>query len=214
MEQKDYWNRAAADKEFTTPFQLDAFEKYVARDALVLDVGCGYGRTLDELYRAGWRSLIGIDFSEAMIERGRAAYPHLDLRVKRSAEKIDLPDESVDAVILFAVLTCIRTNDEQRRLIAEILRVLRPGGILYVNDFLLNADERNTARYEKFKDKYGAYGIFELPECAICRHHDERWIKELLHCFRELEYSCLTFTTMNGHKSNGFYFIGRVKSRD
>ena len=73
MEQKDYWNRAAADKEFTTPFQLDTFEKYVARDALVLDVGCGYGRTLDELYRAGWRNLIGIDFSEAMIERGRAA---------------------------------------------------------------------------------------------------------------------------------------------
>lgn len=71
MEQKDYWNRAAADKEFTTPFQLDAFEKYAARDALVLDVGCGYGRTLDELYRAGWRSLIGIDFSEAMIERTR-----------------------------------------------------------------------------------------------------------------------------------------------
>ena len=70
MEQKDYWNRAAADKEFTTPFQLAAFERYVAREALVLDVGCGYGRTLDELYRAGWRGLIGIDFSEAMIERG------------------------------------------------------------------------------------------------------------------------------------------------
>lgn len=105
MNQKDYWNKAAADKEFTTPFQLAAFEKYVPREALVLDVGCGYGRTLDELYRAGWRGLIGIDFSEAMIERGRAAYPHLDLRVKRSAEQIDLPDASAGAVILFAVLT-------------------------------------------------------------------------------------------------------------
>lgn len=113
MNQKDYWNKAAADKEFTTPFQLAAFEKYVPREARVLDVGCGYGRTLDELYRAGWRGLIGIDFSEAMIERGRAAYPHLDLRVKRSAEKIDLPDASVDAVILFAVLTCVSSNAEQ-----------------------------------------------------------------------------------------------------
>ena len=129
MEQKDYWNRAAADKEFTTPFQLAAFEKSVTREAVVLDVGCGYGRTLDELYRAGWRSLIGVDFSEAMIERGRAAYPHLDLRVKRSAEKIDLPDASVDAVILFAVLTCISSNAEQERMISEIRRVLRPGGI-------------------------------------------------------------------------------------
>ena len=211
MEQKDYWNRAAADKKFTTPFQLEVFEKYVPRDALVLDVGCGYGRTLDELYRAGWLSLIGVDFSEAMIERGRAAYPHLDLRVKRSAEKIDMPDGGADAVILFAVLTCISSNEEQERMIAEIRRVLRPNGILYVNDFLLNTDERNVARYEKFKDKYGEYGVFELPGGAVCRHHDEKWIKELLCGFTELEYSRLTFTTMNGHKSNGFYFIGRAK---
>ena len=211
MEQKDYWNRAAADKEFTTPFQLAAFEKYVAREALVLDVGCGYGRTLDELYRAGWRSLIGVDFSEAMIERGRATYPHLDLRVKRSAEKIDLPDASVDAVILFAVLTCISSNAEQERMISEIRRVICPGGVLYVNDFLLNDDERNRARYEIFKNKYSEYGVFELPEGAVCRHHDEKWIKALLCAFEELEYSRLTFTTMNGHKSNGFYFVGRAK---
>ena len=211
MEQNDYWNKAAADKEFTTPFQLAAFEKYVAREALVLDVGCGYGRTLDELHRAGWRSLIGIDFSEAMIVRGRAAYPHLDLCVKRSAEKIDLPDASADAVILFAVLTCVSSNAEQERMISEIRRVLCPGGILYVNDFLLNTDERNIARYEKFKDKYGEYGVFELPEGAVCRHHDEEHIKKLLRDFAELEYSRLTFTTMNGHKSKGFYFIGCAK---
>ncbi len=211
MNQKDYWNKAAENKEFTTPFQLEAFEKYVPREALVLDVGCGYGRTLDELYRAGWRGLIVIDFSEAMIERGRAAYPHLDFRVKCSAEKIGLPDASVDAVIPFAVLTCISSNAEQERMISEIRRVLRPGGILYVNDFLLNTDERNRARYEKFKDKYGEYGVFELPEGAVCRHHDEKWIKELLGGFAELEYSRLTFTTMNGHTSNGFYFIGRAK---
>lgn len=211
MNQKDYWNKAAENKEFTTPFQLEAFEKYVPRDALVLDVGCGYGRTLDELHRAGWRRLIGIDFSEAMIERGCAAYPHLDLRVKRSTEKIDMPDASVDAVILFAVLTCISSNAEQERMISEIRRVLRPGGILYVNDFLLNTDERNTTRYEKFKNKYGEYGVFELPEGAVCRHHDEEHIKKLLSGFAELEYSRLTFTTMNGHTSNGFYFIGRAE---
>lgn len=211
MDQQEYWNKAAETKQFTTPFQLEAFEKYVPRVASILDVGCGYGRTLDELYRAGWRDLIGIDFSEGMIQRGRAEYPYLDLRVKADAKRIDLPDKSVDAVIVFAVLTCIRADAEQERFIAEIRRVLRPGGILYVNDFLLNADERNAARYEKFKDKYGVYGVFELPEGAVCRHHDELWIKALLSGFKELEYSRLTFTTMNGHTSNGFYFIGRAE---
>lgn len=81
---------------------------------------------------------------------------------------------------------------------------------MYVNDFLLNTDERNISRYEKFKDAYGTYGVFELPEGAVLRHHDEAWIKKLLRDFIEAEYRHLTFTTMNGYKSNGFYFVGKL----
>ncbi len=115
-----------------------------------------------------------------------------------------------DAVILFAVLTCIRTNEEQKELLAEIKRILKPQGILYVNDFLLNTDERNLLRYEKYKEAYGVYGVFELPDGAVCRHHEEAWIKQLLEDFLELEFSRMTFTTMNGNQSKGFYFIGRL----
>lgn len=207
MKQEEYWSSVSEKKEFTTPFQAKEFSKYVKKDSCILDVGCGYGRTLDELYQNGYRNLIGIDFSSGMIERGKQQFPYLDLRVKKN-EKIALPDASVDAVILFAVLTCIRTNEEQEQLISEIRRVLKPHGILYVNDFLLNTDERNLSRYEKYKEAYGIYGIFELPEGAVLRHHDEIWIRQLLKDFSEQEYEHLTFTTMNGHKSNGFYFIG------
>jgi ubiquinone/menaquinone biosynthesis C-methylase UbiE len=107
------------------------------------------------------------------------------------------------------VLTCIRNNDEQKALISEIRRVLKKDGILYMNDFLLNTDERNVTRYKKFQEKYGNYGVFELPEGAVCRHHSEDWVKELLADFNTLQYEHLTFTTMNGHISNGFYFIGQ-----
>ena len=210
MKQEEYWNRVSEKKEFTTPFQAENFSKYVKKDHLILDVGCGYGRTLDELYHNGYRNLIGIDFSKGMIERGKQQFPYLDLRIKDN-EKISLPDASVDAVILFAVLTCIRTNEDQEQLLAEIKRVLKPQGILYVNDFLLNTDERNLSRYAKYKDSYGIYGVFELPEGAVCRHHDEAWIKQLLKDFSEQEYSHLTFTTMNGNPSNGFYFIGQME---
>ena len=89
------------------------------------------------------------------------------------------------------------------------MAVLRPGGILYINDFLLNTDERNRKRYEEFADKYGKYGVFELPEGAVCRHHEEEWIFELLSGFERLKYEHLVFTTMNGNQSNGFYFIGK-----
>ena len=210
MKQLEYWNSVSKTKKFTTPFQEDVFSLYVDKNKKILDVGCGYGRTLDELYKKGYKNLIGVDFSNGMIDRGKEEHPYLDLRVMKD-NKIDLPDKSVDAVILFAVLTCIKTNEEQKFLLEEIKRVLKEGGVLYVNDFLLNNDDRNIKRYEKFKSVYEEYGVFELSEGVICRHHSEEWIKELLKDFFVLEYNHLLFKTMNGNKSNGFYFVGRVR---
>ena len=207
MEQRDYWDSVSEKKEFTTPFQAEAFSRYVGKDALIVDIGCGYGRTLDELHQQGYSHLIGFDFSPEMIKRGKRQFPELDLRVKED-ETIALPDNSIDAVILFAVLTCIVKNEDQQQLISEIHRVLKPNGIIYVNDFLLNTDERNLSRYSEYQELLGVYGAFELPEGAVVRHHSEEWLKELLHDFRQKEFEHLVFTTMNGHKSNGFYFIG------
>lgn len=208
MEQKNYWNNVSTTKTFTTPFQTEIFTQLISKDCQILDVGCGYGRTLNELYQLGYKHLTGIDFSQGMIERGRNEFPNLHLYVKSSSQ-IDYPDNSFDVVILFAVLTCIKDNKEQKELLAEIYRVLKPNGILYVNDFLLNSDERNIERYQKYEKKYGTYGIFELPEGAVLRHHSKEWIKELLSDFQRINYQPLTFTTMNGHKSNGFYYFGK-----
>lgn len=150
MEQKEYWDSVSEEKKFTTPFQTEAFGQYVKKTDVIVDIGCGYGRTLNELQQEEFTNLLGFDFAEGMIERGKQQFPTLDLRVKEG-EEIDLPDDGADAVILFAVLTCIRDDEEQRRLIKEIQRVLKPVGILYVNDFLLNTDDHNLPRYEKYK---------------------------------------------------------------
>lgn len=207
MNQKEYWNNVSETKQFTTPFQPKVFQHYVSPSMKILDVGCGYGRTLNELYNMGYRELTGIDFSNGMIARGKIQYPYLNLMVKET-EAIDFPDGQFDAVILFAVLTCIHSDIEQKKLITEIKRVLKPGGILYINDFLLNTDARNTSRYQKYVEKYGTYGVFELPEGAVLRHHSEEYIKQLTASFKQREFEHLVFNTMNGHISNGFYYIG------
>lgn len=49
-------------------------------------------------------------------------------------------------------------------------------------------------------------------EGAVCRHHNEAWVKLLLRNFLEQEYKPLTLTTMNGNKSNDFYFIGQLNN--
>lgn len=207
MEQKKYWNSVAEKKEFSTPFNFEDFSKYVSKEDIILDVGYGYGRTLNQLYEEGYHNLIGIDFSENMIERGNKQYPYLDLRVKQG-KTIDMEDGCCDSVILFAVLTCIIDDAEQIALLKEIERVLKPNGIIYINDFLLNTDERNLKRYELFKDKY-QYGSFELPEGTVVRHHNIKWVEQCVAPFEKLILNQVVYTTMNGNKSNGYYFIGR-----
>ena len=208
MEQKQYWNEVSSSKEFTIPLYMDLFSRYVTKEDRILDVGCGYGRVMNELYGLGYRDLIGIDFSKGMIERGSKQFPYLDLREKKD-EKIDLEDDSVDAVLLIAVLTCIYRDEDQKQLIDEITRVLRPGGILYIGDYLLGEDERNRKRYEEFEPVFGTYGVFELPEGAICRHHSEDHLRSLLKDLETLEFFPAYYTTMNGHRSKGFIYTGR-----
>lgn len=208
LDQKEYWDGVAYKKEFTTPFQMDLYSKYISKDSKILDVGCGYGRTLNELYCSGYKNLYGIDFSKNMIERGKKQYPYINLKLKQD-KSIEFEDDYFDSVIIFAVLTCIIDDNEQLLLINEIKRVLKPGGIIYINDFLLNEDNRNIKRYQLFHEKYGTYGIFELPEGVILRHHSKEWIEHITSGFEKIVLDKVIYTTMNGHKSSGFYFMGK-----
>jgi ubiquinone/menaquinone biosynthesis C-methylase UbiE len=208
MNQKTYWNNAAEYKEFTTPFQMEIFKRYVNINARILDFGCGYGRTLNELYNNGYKNCIGVDFSEKMIEKGRKTYPHLSFETMKKG-KMRYFENTFDAVILLAVLTCIIKDGEQIELLNKIKRILKPDGIIYINDFLLNDDERNIKRYKEYEQKYKNYGIFELPQGAILRHHNKVWVKNILKIFKELEFKETQYLTMNGNKSNGYYYFGK-----
>ena len=211
MDQQAYWDKAAVKKEFTTPFQMDIFKTHVSKESVILDVGCGYGRTLNELYQEGFKKISGIDFSQEMIERGNRLYPYLDLKKCNTIFSFD--NNTFDAVVLVAVLTCIVKDENQDRLVGEIERVLKPGGRLYINDFLINRDLRNIDRYNAFKEAYGTYGIFELDEGAQLRHHTTDHLFNLTRNFETMEFDTIVYTTMNNHTSNGFYYLGKLKSK-
>jgi ubiquinone/menaquinone biosynthesis C-methylase UbiE len=210
--QIEYWNTVSKEKEFTTSIDVKLISDHIKTDSLIVDYGCGYGRILDELYSHGFKNSIGFDFASDMIERGKTEFPYLNLKTSRN-NRIDCDSNSVDLVILFAVLTCIIDNEMQKELMNEIKRVLKPGGLIYINDFLVNSDERNVDRYNKFANKYGTYGVFELTEGAILRHHEENWISELTKDFFKETYKKVKFKTMNGNISNGFIFIGRKNDK-
>ena len=208
MQARTYWNMVAGKKEFSLAVPLDALVSHLRSDSHILDFGCGYGRVLRRLSERGFENLHGIDIAEGMIALGKKDLPEVDLEVN-SDTTISWPDSSLDCVILCAVLTCVVEDCLQEQLLKETTRVLRPEGILCLCDFLLNEDERNVERYEKYRHIHGTYGIFELDDGAVLRHHSREWIDSLTTPFQRLYFEEETVITMNGHKSRGVVFIGK-----
>lgn len=124
--------------------------------------------------------------------------------------EISYPDNSFDVVILFAVLTCIASDQDQKCLIKEIQRVLKPNGIIYISDYLIQNDESNIVRYQQFLNKYKCYGIFELEEGAILRHHSKEYMNRLLKSFQTIWYRKINVLTMNGDPSEAFQYMGKL----
>lgn len=209
----NYWDGVAQHKRFSHPMRLEWLERDLDTRARILDYGCGYGRTLEDLAQAGYQNVVGVDFSKAMLARCRQGFPGVNL-IRNDGRTLPFESASIDAVLLFATLTCIPQNEAQRALIAEVERVLRPGGLLYISDLLLNEDMRNCERYERDAGVYGTFGVFELPEGVVVRHHRREWIKELTASFAQLEYEPFRVITMNGNTSAAFQYLGRREVSD
>lgn len=97
----------------------------------LLVVGLGPAEDLHHLPDAV-TEVIGIEPSASMRKIARAATARAALPVEiidAVGEDLPLPDDSVDSA-LFAYVLC--SVDDPRRVVAETLRVLRPGGVIAV----------------------------------------------------------------------------------
>jgi SAM-dependent methyltransferase len=205
--QRHFWNTAGAAKTFTHPIDF-AWLSRLPSTAFIIDYGCGYGRITGLAQQQGFASVEGVDTSARLIDRARQSHPTLSFRVLLNPPTLPYPDASVDAVLLFAVLTCIPTDTGQQQLVTELTRVLRPGGLLYVSDLLLQTDQRNQARYQRHAETYGNYGVFETDDGATCRHHTADWLQNLLLDGFNIDTTRqITVETMNAHSANALQIL-------
>ncbi len=206
-----YWDRIGPTKTFAHPIDLERLNEHLEPDARVLDFGCGYGRVLGVLSSHGYRNLLGVDPASAMVAAARERFPTIEFNHLSDAPHVDVPDASVGAVLLISVLTCVPGDGAQRAIVGEAGRVLGAGGLLFISDLWLQSDRRNIERYEEGRDKYGVYGVFDLPEGVTVRHHDRRWIAELTSGYKQVALTELQVQTMNGHAASAFQWFGRKR---
>lgn len=123
-EQRHFWYRGF--KRFVTPLVAQAIAGLP--NPTLLDAGCGTGANL--LFLQNFGTVFGLELVWRGLEFGR------DRRLTRlsqgSVTHLPYRSASVDVVLSFDVLYCLHPPGE-RAAIAEMFRVLRPGGAAIIN---------------------------------------------------------------------------------
>jgi phosphatidylethanolamine/phosphatidyl-N-methylethanolamine N-methyltransferase len=98
----------------------------------ILEVGVGTGISLPDYSRA--TRIVGVDISEAMLEKARERIveqelDHVEAIEVMDAERLKFPDDSFDVVVAQYVVTAV-PNPEAA--LDEFARVLKPGGEIVI----------------------------------------------------------------------------------
>jgi SAM-dependent methyltransferase len=114
------------------PQEEPIFARHPPGDGNVLDVGCGTGEITARLATTFPRaSFVGVDLDEPHLDRARNRCAALGSRVRfqfGDALALPFPDEQFDLVVCRHLLQAV---PDAGKVLAEIRRVLRPGGRLH-----------------------------------------------------------------------------------
>ena len=172
------------ERRYRTHYHLpELFESMDGRDQRLLEVGCGIGVDSIQLAKRGFQ-VTAVDLTENALAVAKQFAARrgatVDFRLG-NAEGLDFPGESFDAVYSFGVLH--HTPDIERS-VAEVHRVLRPGGTAYVmlyhRNSLVNLMHRALRLpYESPRDR--------KDHCPVVYTFSRSGVRELFRDFASVE---------------------------
>jgi len=118
---------------FVERFRINGFDLRWFKGKTCLDAGCGGGRCAIALSLCGASRVVGIDISRAAVSDAACRAKKMGARTVQfrvaSVEKIPFPASSFDFVVCNGVL---HHTVHPERVLAEVSRVLKPGGFCYL----------------------------------------------------------------------------------
>ncbi|GAM21347.1 hypothetical protein SAMD00019534_045220, partial [Acytostelium subglobosum LB1] len=144
---KEYWDeRYEKDKKGRPHFDwyhgwytLEPFlSKYLKREDCIMMLGCGNSKLGEDLNDNHYTNIVNIDFSEVLIEdmkqrtQGRTGLEYITMDGRHMTFANESFDSVFDKGTIDAVMCSDDDNSNARMMIAEVARVLRPGGFFIV----------------------------------------------------------------------------------
>ena len=156
----------------TTELLLKYVDNFKAK---ILDAGCGTGLVGEILHEKKFKNIVGIDFSQQMLDQALKKNVYKSLGLADLTKKLTYKDNTFDAIICAGTFTCGHVGPEA---LAEMLRVTRIGGYI---SFTVRDQEWHRLPYEKtikeLEEKnlwlcmerfISDYNIAEGVSCQLC----------------------------------------------
>lgn len=124
--------------------------KNVVAEANTLDIGIGTGRTTGHLARR-CATYVGIDYSPEMIDRARTRFPDVHLHVMDARDLSAFADGRFDMVVFSYNGIDYVDHGDRLTILAEIHRVLRPGGVFVFSAHRLGVEIPRAADLANLK---------------------------------------------------------------
>jgi ubiquinone/menaquinone biosynthesis C-methylase UbiE len=124
---------------------LKRCDMFPLADKRILELGCGSGGVLLEWlgYGAAPSNLFGTDLLAERVARARALLPHVGVNCA-DGRSLPYPDRAFDVALSFTVFSSILDPALCYTVASELLRVVRPGGLILWYDFWINPVNKQT----------------------------------------------------------------------
>ena len=118
--------------------------KYIDNSkAKILDAGCGTGLVGEILHERKFNNIVGIDFSQTMLDQALKKNVYQSLALSDLTEKLAFKDNTFDAIVSAGTFTCGHVGPEA---FSELIRVTKTGGYI---SFTVRDQEWDRLPYEK-----------------------------------------------------------------
>lgn len=168
-------------EKFTRWLEREDGKKVLNITASALDLGCGNGRNLLWLSETYGMRGVGYDISREAIKQAErlAKEENLNLifETRSLVEPVPLPDES-QTIVLDMMASHFLNEENRKKLITDIFRVLKPGGYFFYKTFLLDEDQH--AKRMIAENPAGEKNTYIHPKIGVAEHvSTEEEIEEL-----------------------------------